>query len=65
VIERNGRAGAQRIVAGCRPASPLPFLRIGISVDHGAAFDIAGTGRADPHSMVAAPELAARFARRS
>jgi 4-hydroxythreonine-4-phosphate dehydrogenase len=41
----------------------LPFVRT--SVDHGTAFDIAGTGRADPGSMVAALELAAEFAPRS
>lgn len=32
------------------------------SVDHGTAFDIAGTGRADHRSMIAAIELAARLA---
>jgi len=39
----------------------LPFPRT--SPDHGTAFDIAGTGRADPSSMRAAIELAARLAR--
>ncbi len=38
----------------------LPFPRT--SPDHGTAFDIAGTGRADPSSMRAAIELAARLA---
>jgi 4-hydroxythreonine-4-phosphate dehydrogenase len=38
----------------------LPFVRT--SPDHGTAFDIAGTGRADPSSMVAALALAARLA---
>ena len=38
----------------------LPIIRT--SVDHGTAFDIAGTGKADPGSLVAAVELAARFA---
>ena len=37
----------------------LPFPRT--SPDHGTAFDIAGTGRADPSSMRAALELAARL----
>lgn len=41
----------------------LPFPRT--SPDHGTAFDIAGTGRADPSSMRAAIELAVRLARRS
>ncbi|WGH79007.1 4-hydroxythreonine-4-phosphate dehydrogenase PdxA [Jannaschia ovalis] len=34
----------------------LPFIRT--SPDHGTAFDIAGTGRADPTSMVAALRMA-------
>ena len=37
----------------------LPFLRT--SPDHGTAFDIAGTGRASPTSLVAALKLAARL----
>jgi 4-hydroxythreonine-4-phosphate dehydrogenase len=40
----------------------LPFVRT--SPDHGTAFDIAGTGRADPSSLVAALVLAARLAAR-
>src|SRR4029078_3729618 len=38
----------------------LPFVRT--SPDHGTAFDIAGTGKADPSSLVAALRLAARLA---
>ncbi len=38
----------------------LPFIRT--SPDHGTAFDIAGSGRADPRSMIAALRLAARAA---
>jgi len=38
----------------------LPIVRT--SVDHGTALDIAGTGKADPGSMIAAVELAARMA---
>ena len=38
----------------------LPIIRT--SVDHGTAFDIAGTGVADPESMIAAVLLAARLA---
>jgi 4-hydroxythreonine-4-phosphate dehydrogenase len=41
----------------------LPFVRT--SPDHGTAFDIAGTGRADPGSLVAAIHLAARLAARA
>ena len=38
----------------------LPIVRT--SVDHGTAFDIAGTNQADPGSMVEAICLAARLA---
>ncbi len=39
----------------------LPFIRT--SPDHGTAFDIAGTGRAKPDSLIAALRLAAEMAR--
>jgi 4-hydroxythreonine-4-phosphate dehydrogenase len=39
----------------------LPFVRT--SPDHGTAFDIAGQGRADPASLVAALQMARRLAR--
>jgi 4-hydroxythreonine-4-phosphate dehydrogenase len=38
----------------------LPFIRT--SPDHGTAFDIAGTGRANPSSLIAALRLASRMA---
>jgi 4-hydroxythreonine-4-phosphate dehydrogenase len=38
-----------------------PFIRT--SVDHGTAYDIAGTGKADASSMKEAILLAARLAR--
>lgn len=38
----------------------LPFIRT--SPDHGTAFDIAGTGEANPSSLIAALKLAARMA---
>ncbi|MGA2286964.1 4-hydroxythreonine-4-phosphate dehydrogenase PdxA [Bradyrhizobium sp.] len=38
----------------------LPFVRT--SPDHGTAFDIAGSGRANPSSLIAALRLAARIA---
>ena len=41
----------------------LPFLRT--SVDHGTAWDIAGTGAADPSSLVEALVLAARLSPRA
>ncbi|MDE0155827.1 MAG: 4-hydroxythreonine-4-phosphate dehydrogenase PdxA [Gammaproteobacteria bacterium] len=40
----------------------LPIIRT--SVDHGTAFDLAGTGRADAGSMCAAVDLAIHLARR-
>ncbi len=40
----------------------LPFVRT--SPDHGTAFDLAGKGRANPSSMVAAIHWAARLAKR-
>ncbi len=40
----------------------LPIVRT--SVDHGTALDIAGTGRADPGSMIAAVDLAASLTSR-
>ncbi|RVT84092.1 4-hydroxythreonine-4-phosphate dehydrogenase PdxA [Rhodobacteraceae bacterium CCMM004] len=39
----------------------LPFIRT--SPDHGTAFDIAGQGRADPTSLIAALRMAERMAR--
>ena len=38
----------------------LPILRT--SVDHGTAFDVAGTGRASARTLLAALDAAARFA---
>ena len=40
----------------------LPIVRT--SPDHGTAFDIAGTGRASPASLIAAIALAADMSRR-
>jgi 4-hydroxythreonine-4-phosphate dehydrogenase len=40
----------------------LPFVRT--SPDHGTAYDIAGQGKADPSSMIAAIRLAKQLARR-
>jgi 4-hydroxythreonine-4-phosphate dehydrogenase len=41
----------------------LPFVRT--SPDHGTAFDLAGSGKADPSSLVAALNLAARLSART
>jgi 4-hydroxythreonine-4-phosphate dehydrogenase len=35
------------------------------SPDHGTAFDIAGSGRANPGSLIAALQLAARLTQRT
>ena len=40
----------------------LPIIRT--SVDHGTALDLAGTGKADPGSLVAAVKLAVEFSQR-
>ena len=47
---------------GVNVTAGLPFVRT--SPDHGTAFGIAGEDRADPRSMIAAMELAARLAER-
>ena len=41
----------------------LPFVRT--SVDHGTALDLAGTGRADPGSLIEAVKLAIELAQAS
>jgi 4-hydroxythreonine-4-phosphate dehydrogenase len=48
--------------AGINVTTGLPFPRT--SPDHGTAFDIAGTGRADPRSMAAAIDACVDFCRR-
>jgi 4-hydroxythreonine-4-phosphate dehydrogenase len=40
----------------------LPFIRT--SVDHGTALDLAGTGSADPSSLIAAAKMALALVRR-
>jgi 4-hydroxythreonine-4-phosphate dehydrogenase len=45
--------------AGVNVTVGLPFFRT--SVDHGTAFDIAGTGKADHASMQAAIDLARKL----
>jgi 4-hydroxythreonine-4-phosphate dehydrogenase len=40
----------------------LPIIRT--SVDHGTAYDLAGTGQADPGSLKAAIRMAAKMAAR-
>ena len=46
--------------AGVNVTLGLPFVRT--SPDHGTAFEIVGTGRADPSSMQAAIQMASRLA---
>ena len=47
------------MASGVNVTLGLPLVRT--SPDHGTAFDIAGTGRADPASLLAALRLAARL----
>ena len=54
VLKAQGFGSAVNITLG------LPFIRT--SVDHGTALDIAGTGRADAASLVAAAQMALRLA---
>ena len=56
VIKHAGFGVAVNVTLG------LPFVRT--SVDHGTAFDLAGTGRADEGSLAEAVAAAARLARR-
>ena len=56
VIKHAGFGAAVNVTLG------LPFVRT--SVDHGTAFDLAGTGRADEGSLAEAVAAAARMARR-
>lgn len=53
VLKHHDFAHAVNITLG------LPFPRV--SVDHGTALDLAGTGRADPSSLIAAVALARRL----
>ena len=55
VLKAVGFGGAVNVTLG------LPFVRT--SVDHGVALDVAGSGRADPGSALAAAELALTLAR--
>ncbi len=59
-----GMAPFKAVAFGCgvNVTLGLPFVRT--SPDHGTAFDLAGTGTADPSSMMEAVRLAARLARK-
>jgi len=50
------------MASGVNVTLGLPIIRT--SPDHGTAFDIAGQGRADPASLIAALRLAATLAGR-
>jgi len=52
--------GRWHALSGVNITLGLPIIRT--SVDHGTAFDIAGTGRADPTSMIEAIDYADRLA---
>ena len=53
VLKHAGFGEAVNITLG------LPIVRT--SVDHGTAFDLAGTGKAEPGSLIAAVEMAAKL----
>jgi 4-hydroxythreonine-4-phosphate dehydrogenase len=53
VLKHAGFGNAVNVTLG------LPYIRT--SVDHGTALDLAGTGRADPGSLIAAAQLALRL----
>ena len=57
VLKHSGFGHAVNVTLG------LPIVRT--SVDHGTALDLAGTGRADAGSLIAAARLAMEFAARS
>ncbi len=57
VIKHHDFAHAVNVTLG------LPFIRT--SVDHGTALELAGTGQADPSSLLAALHLAVRLAQHS
>ena len=58
----HGPVKALGLEHGVNVTAGLPILRT--SVDHGTAFDIAGTGKADERSMLEALRQAARLAPR-
>lgn len=55
----HGPVKAMGIEAGVNVSVGLPVIRT--SVDHGTAFDIAGTGVADERSLIEALRQAAEF----
>jgi 4-hydroxythreonine-4-phosphate dehydrogenase len=59
----HGPVKAMGLEHGVNVTAGLPIVRT--SVDHGTAFDIAGTGKADERSMIEALRQAAAFAPRS
>jgi len=58
----HGPVKAMGLEHGVNITAGLPIVRT--SVDHGTAFDIAGTGKADERSMLEALKVAAALARR-
>ena len=54
-------AGAWSAVDGVNVTLGIPIIRV--SVDHGTAFDVAGTGQASEASMIQAILCAAQMAR--
>lgn len=56
VLKHSGFEDAVNITLG------LPYVRV--AVDHGTALELAGTGKADPSSLLLAARMAADFAAR-
>ena len=61
-LDLGQREAAESFGGGVNVTLGLPFIRT--SVDHGTALDLAGSGRADPGSLVAAVKLACELAAR-
>jgi len=59
-FQMNPATGAFDSLSGVNITLGLPVIRT--SVDHGTAFDLAGSGRADPGSLAAAVDLACTLA---
>jgi 4-hydroxythreonine-4-phosphate dehydrogenase len=61
-FEIDPESGAWKSLSGVNVTLGLPIIRT--SVDHGTAFDIAGTGRANEDSLIEAIDFALRLSRR-
>lgn len=57
-VKYGGLEQGVNVTLGLQGSAPRPWRLVRTSPDHGTAFDIAGTGRADAASLVAAVRLA-------